>query len=105
MATEEAAAASQKRPTKQFFDPKVGGESSGNALLNLAFYSFLIFTVPLAVFFLVKQLLEEHEFQSIYIRVMPAIASIVSVNVIIVLYIISAFKQDRRDRELAQKTD
>ena len=38
---------------KYFFNPAAPkAETQGSALLNLSFYSFLMFTVPLGVFFI-----------------------------------------------------
>ena len=47
-------------------------------------------------FFTVKQLLEDWAYSEIYVMVMPAIAAVAAVNVIIILYVISAFRQERR---------
>ena len=46
--------------------------------------------------FTVKQLLEDWAYSEIYVMVMPAIAAVAAVNVIIILYVISAFRQERR---------
>jgi len=89
----------KRRNKKHFFDPSTNTgdeETSGSALLNLALYSFLLFTLPIAVFFFVKQLLEDWAYSEIYVMVMPAIAAVATVNVIIILYVISAFRQERR---------
>ena len=42
---------------RHFFNPDIAPETEtqGSALLNLSFYSFLMFTVPLGVFFVGKK--------------------------------------------------
>jgi len=81
------------------------GESLGSALLNLGFYSFLLFTLPLGVFFMAKEWLIESGFPEIYITIGPAILSILSVNIIIILYVISAFRSERTAYKVRKKSD
>ena len=77
-------------------------ESAGSALLNLFLFSGLMFTLPIAAFFVSKQLLEEHyQLEPPYNQLAPAIFSIVLVNVIIMLYVCRAFRIDRKEREAA----
>ena len=51
--SEEVAKSEETLKNKHFFDPKQPVvESSSSALISLSFYSFLMFTVPIGVFFL-----------------------------------------------------
>lgn len=84
--------------SRQFFQVKQV-ETSNSALLNLAFYSFLIFTLPIGIFFFVKQLLTDIGLDPVYVTVGPAIAAVVGVNLVVVLYVISAIKQEAREKE------
>jgi len=84
---------------KHFFQPNQPEiETSGSALINLGFYSFLMFTVPLGIFFLAKDYLAENSWPEVYVTILPAIAAILSVNIIIVFYVISAFKADKKEK-------
>ena len=51
---DEPVVAKSRNGKKHFFAPSASPEveSMGSALLNLSFYSFLMFTVPLGVFFI-----------------------------------------------------
>ena len=41
-----------------------------------------------------KEVLVENEFSDLYVSILPAILAILTVNVIIILFIISAFKRE-----------
>ena len=73
-------------------------ETSGSALLNLFLFSGLMFTLPIATFFLSKQWLEEnYVLERPYNLLAPAILSIVLVNIIIVLYVCKAYRIDAKE--------
>ena len=75
-------------------------ESRNSALLGLFFYSGLMFTIPLLVFFGSKQILEDnYDLEPPWNLLWPAILSIVSVNLIIVAYIIKGFQEVKKERE------
>ena len=76
------------------------GESESSALLGLFFYSILMFTVPLGGFWFVKQYLEQnYNLGYTYNLLMPIIVAVVLVNFIIVLYVLRAFREDKKDHE------
>jgi hypothetical protein len=76
-------------------------ESSSHALLGLFLYSALMFTLPLLAFFGSKHLFEEHfELASPYSQLAPAIVAIIVVNVIIITYVIKAFREEAKERPL-----
>ena len=74
---------------------------SGKALLGLFLYSLLMFFLPLGVFFGSKQLLEENEYEAPVSTIGPAILAIVTVNIVIVLYVIKAFREENKAKEAA----
>ena len=81
-----------------------GGESQSSALLGLFFYSILMFTVPLGAFFMTKHYLEEHlNLGYVYNLLIPVILSVVLVNLIIMLYVFRAFREDKKDREFSSR--
>jgi len=74
-------------------------ESASHALLGLFLFSCLMFTIPLLVFFGSKQILEEHFIvDPPYSQVVPIILSVVVVNIIIVAYVVKAFKEEAMER-------
>ena len=76
-------------------------ESRSSALSGLLFYSFLMFTLPLLTFFGVQQVIENEfpELGSPWFLLWPALAAVAVVNVIIVLYIVRAFKEDKLEQD------
>ena len=73
------------------------------ALLGLFFYSTLMFTVPIGMFFVLKWYLEEHfDLGSPYTLLVPALVSIALVNIIIMLYVCKAFKEDKKELQQSQ---
>ena len=79
-----------------FFKTVAQEETSGKALLGLFVYSLLMFFLPLGVYFGSKQLFEDHDFEPPVSTIAPAILAIVTVNIVIVLYVIKAFKEESR---------
>ena len=76
------------------------GESESSALLGLFFYSILMFTVPLGGFWFVKQYLEQnYNLGYTYNLLLPIIVAVALVNFIIVLYVLRAFREDKKDHE------
>ena len=74
-------------------------ESASHALLGLFFYSCLMFTLPLLVFFGSKQVLEDYfQLQPPYSQLAPIILAVVVVNIIIVAYVVKAFKEEAKER-------
>lgn len=100
-----------KQP-KGFFKLQPGqtyDEAGSSAVTGLVFYSALMFTVPLLTFYGTKAILEE-EFDADppWNLLFPAILSIASVNIIIVLYVYKAFQENKRESErdaAARKND
>ena len=68
----------------------------GKALLGLFLYSMLMFFLPLAVYFGSKQLLEDYQFEPPVSTIAPAILAIITVNIVIVLYVIKAFREENK---------
>ena len=79
-----------------FFKTVAQEETSSKALLGLFSYSLLMFFLPLGVFFGSKQLFEDFEFEPPVSTIAPAILAIVTVNIVIVLYVIKAFKEESK---------
>ena len=77
------------------------GESISSALLGLFFYSSLMFTVPIASFFVMKYYLEENfDLGYTYNLLIPTGLSVVLVNIIIAFYVFRAFREDKKDHEI-----
>jgi len=73
-------------------------ESSSNALLGLFFFSALMFTLPLIVFFGSRHILESHfNLTAPYSHLAPVILAVIVVNVIIVAYVFKAFQEDSKE--------
>ena len=81
---------------KGFFTTVAEEETSGKALLGLFSYSLLMFFLPLGVFFGSKQLFEDYQFETPVTTIAPAILAIVTVNIVIVLYVIKAFREESK---------
>jgi len=74
-------------------------ETYGSALLSLFLFSGLMFTLPIAAFFLGKQWLDEnYPLEPPYDQLAPALLAIVLVNVIIVLYVCKALRIEAREK-------
>jgi hypothetical protein len=57
------------------------------------------FTLCILPFFSAKQLLTDLDLDPVYVTVGPAIAAILTVNGIVMLYVISALKQEAKEKE------
>ena len=58
-----------------------------------------MFTLPLLVFFGSKQVLEDYfQLQPPYSQLAPIILAVVVVNIIIVAYVVKAFKEEAKER-------
>ena len=55
-----------------------------------------MFFLPLGVYFGSKQLFEDFDFEPPVSTIAPAILAILTVNIVIVLYVIKAFKEESR---------
>ena len=88
--------------SKEFFQLEPNqkySESASHALLGLFLFSCLMLTIPLLVFFGSKQILEEHFLiDPPYSQVAPIILAVVAVNIIIVAYVVKAFKEEAKER-------
>ena len=74
-------------------------ESESSALISLFFYSILMFTVPLGGFVTVKQYLEQNlNLGQSYNLLVPIIVAVILVNLIIMLYILRAFRENAKDQ-------
>ena len=84
---------------KGFFKTVANEETSGSALLGLLLYSLTMFFLPLVVYFLSKDLLESYDFQAPVSTIAPAILAIATVNLVIVAYVIKAFREENKIKE------
>ena len=89
---------------KGFFKVKPGSstysESSSNALFGFFCYSALMFTLPLLSFFGSKHFFENYwDLSPTYQKFAPAIISVLIVNVIIICYVIKAFKEEAKENK------
>ncbi len=93
--------ASKSQGKEGFFKLQPGqtySESSSNALLGLFLYSAMMFTLPLLAFFGSKQLLEEHfDIEPPYAQLAPAIIAVVIANIVIMAYVIKAYREDAKE--------
>lgn len=107
-APNDAPTTSQPNTSNQFFQVPEGasyGENRNSALLALFFYSCLMFTVPILLFFGVQQILRDsYDVGSPWDMLAPAIVAIASVNLIIIAYVMRAFREDSREKS-ALKSD
>ena len=98
----------QEKEQKGFFKLKPNqkyDESSSNALLGLFFFSALMFTLPLMVLFLSRSFLEEYfQLEPPYSQLAPAILAVIMVNIIIVAYIIKAFRENAKEAPVDTRT-
>ena len=74
-------------------------ESASTALLGLFGYSCLMFTIPLLVFFGSRQVLEDYfQLEPPYSQLAPVILAVFVVNLIIIAYVIKAFREEAKER-------
>ena len=85
--------------TKGFFKTVANEETAGAAMLGLFLYSMLIFFLPLGVYFLSKEVLENYHYSDTVTTIAPAILAIASVNLVIVAYVIKAFREESKIKE------
>lgn len=90
---------SEGNKVKGFFKTVANEETSGSALLGLLLYSLIMFFLPLVVYFLSKDLLESYDYRSPVSTIGPAILAIVTVNLVIVAYVIKAFREENKIKE------
>ena len=93
------------RSEKGFFKSKENEETSGNALMGLLFYSITILFLPLFIYFGVKQALEDNGHDPPTTTIGPSIVAIASVNIIIILYVIKAFNEEKKISKLESKSE
>ena len=98
---------SENPQQKGFFKLQPGqtyDESRSSALSGLLLYSFLMFTLPLITFFGAQEFInnEYPDLGQPWNVLWPALGSIIMVNVIIVLYVIKAFKEDKKEQARTQ---
>jgi len=94
-----------KKPIKPFFNPSapVEEEHSNDALLILAAFSFIMFTLPIAVFFFVRDFLKTNDYDEIYILWGPVLAAIITVNIIICVYVYRAYQIEKKASRSQEK--
>ena len=92
-------APSDNNKVKGFFKTVANEETAGSALLGLLLYSMMIFFLPLAVYFLSKDVLESYDYRAPVSTIAPAILAIVTVNLVIVAYVIKAFREENKIKE------
>lgn len=99
---------SEEQPKKGFFQiekNQIYNEASSTALSGLFFYSILMFTVPLLVFFFSRPYLEYlFNLEPPYSQLAPAILAVIAVNLIMVAYVIKAIKENAKEQPLDAKT-
>ncbi len=92
------AEATNKRGFFQLEPGQKYDESRSEALLALFRYSILMFSAPLLVYFGSQHVLQEYfEVESPWNNLGPAIIAIFSVNIIIILYVMRAFRESRKE--------
>jgi len=75
-------------------------ESGSSALLTLFFYSALMFTVPLAVFFAARHFLAPPVLPPPWGETLAPVAlAVLAANLIVVAYAYHAYWEDRKERE------
>jgi len=88
-------ASSTKASTRGYFQTGPKEETGNSALLGLLLYSFMILFFPLFVYFAAKQVMEDSfDFVPPTSVLAPAIMAVAAVNVIIVAYVIKAFREE-----------
>ena len=89
----------QRDKVKGFFKTVANEETAGSALLGLLLYSLTIFFLPLVVYFLSKDVLESYDYRAPVSTIAPAILAIATVNLVIVAYVIKAFREENKIKE------
>ena len=80
------------------------GESESSALLGLFCYSAMMFTIPLGGFILVKNYLQQnYDLGDTYNLLVPIVVAVILVNLIIMLYVFRAFREDTKDRSYKER--
>ena len=75
------------------------GESESSALLGLFCYSAMMFTIPLGGFIVMKNYLQQnYDLGDTYNLLVPIVVAVILVNLIIMLYVFRAFREDTKDR-------
>ena len=92
-------APSDNTKVKGFFKTVANEETAGSALLGLLLYSMIMFFLPLVVFFLSKDVLENYDYAAPVTTIAPAILAIATVNIVIVAYVIKAFREENKIKE------
>eukprot|EP00092_Neocalanus_flemingeri_P019423 GFUD01021038.1.p1 GENE.GFUD01021038.1~~GFUD01021038.1.p1 ORF type:complete len:136 (-),score=25.79 GFUD01021038.1:354-761(-) len=82
------------RNNKSYFKTGENEETSGSAMLGLLCYSFMILFVPIFIYFGAKQALEDNDYEPPTTTIAPAVMAIASVNIVIVLYVLKAFREE-----------
>jgi len=86
---------STKATTRGYFQTGAKEETGNSALLGLLLYSFMILFFPLFVYFAAKQVMEDSfDFVPPTSVLAPAIMAVAAVNVVIVAYVIKAFREE-----------
>merc|ERR1719305_1703335 len=84
-----------KEATPGYFKTGAHEETGNSALLGLLLYSFMILFFPLFVYFAAKQVMEDSfDFVPPTSVLAPAILAVGAVNVVIVAYVIKAFREE-----------
>ena len=81
-----------------FFKTGAGEETGSSALLGLLVYSFALLFLPLLVYFGLKQALEDSDWEPPVSTLAPAIAAIATVNIVLVSYVIKAFREEDKSK-------
>merc|ERR550525_2115722 len=88
-------ASSTKEATPGDFKTGAHEETGNSALLGLLLYSFMILFFPLFVYFAAKQVMEDSfDFVPPTSVLAPAILAVGAVNLVIVAYVIKAFREE-----------
>jgi len=88
--------AATKSSSKGFFQTGAREETGNSALLGLLLYSFMILFFPLFVYFAAKQVMEDSfDFVPPTSVLAPAIMAVAAVNIIIVAYVVKAFREEQ----------
>jgi len=86
---------SSSPPPRTFFKTGHNEETGNSALLGLFLYSAILFAFPLFVYFGAKQVMEDSfDFEPPMSTLAPAIMAIGAVNLVIVAYVVKAFKEE-----------
>ena len=82
-------------PSRTFFQTGPQEETGSSAILGLFLYSAAILFLPIFVYFGAKQVLEDSfDFTPPTSVLAPAIMAIATVNIVIVAYVVKAFREE-----------